>query len=138
MPDYTPAGIRMLGGRIADTRGRGAAYLFYEKGRTLMSVFIVPGERFTPADASVITYRGATYYTVELEGQRAAFWSDDQAAFGLISMLDYDSLLECADRLRAERAEGHRGRRRLPGAMVAGCSTMLIASTVSPRSLNSR
>ena len=108
VPDYTPAGIRLLGGRIADTRGRRAAYLFYEKGRTLMSVFMVPGERFIPERAHAMTYGGATYYTVELEGQRAVFWSDDRAAFGLISTLDYDSLFQCADRLRAERAEDRR------------------------------
>jgi hypothetical protein len=31
-------------------------------------------------------------------------WSDGRAVFGLVSMLDYEALLQCADRLRAERA----------------------------------
>ena len=44
--------------------------------------------RFTPARANAVSYRGATYYTVELDGQRAVFWADDRAAFGLISTFD--------------------------------------------------
>lgn len=105
VPDYTPAGIRLLGGRIADTDGRPAAYLLYEKGRTLMSVFMVPGEVFAPGRARTLSYHGATYYEVELAGQRAVFWSDRDASFGLISALDEAALLECAARLRALRAE---------------------------------
>lgn len=105
VPDYTPAGIRLIGGRIADAGGRPAAYLFYEKGRTLMSVFMVPGDVFSPGRARAVAYRGATYYAAELAGQRAVFWSERGASFGLISTLDEDALLECADRLRTQRAE---------------------------------
>ena len=35
---------------------------------------------------------------------RTVSWSDGQVLFGLVSMLDYEALLECADRLRIERA----------------------------------
>lgn len=105
VPDYSPAGIRLLGGRIADTRGRKTAYVLYEKGHTLMSIFMVPGARFMADRTSPVTYRGATYYTAELEGQRAVLWHDGRAVFGLVSALEYDGLLECADRLRSQRAE---------------------------------
>lgn len=108
VPDYSPAGIRLLGGRIADTRGRKTAYLLYEKGHTLMSVFMVPSARFTTDRTRPVTYRGATYYTAELEGQRAVLWSEGGAVFGLISALEYEALLECADRLRTQRAQGLR------------------------------
>jgi hypothetical protein len=32
-------------------------------------------------------------------------WTEGQAMFGLISSLDDEALLECADRLRLERAK---------------------------------
>ncbi len=108
VPDYTPAGIRLLGGRIADAGGHRAAYLFYEKGRTLMSVFVVPGERLLSVRARTVGYRGAEYFSAEVSGLRTVFWADGDTVFGLISMLDTGALLECADRLRAERAREQR------------------------------
>lgn len=104
VPDYSPAGIHLLGGRIAEMRGRPAAYLLYEKGHILISVFMVPGVRFVPAGTRAVTYRGATYDTSEVDGQRVVLWSDGDRMFGLVSALDYDGLLECADRLRSARA----------------------------------
>lgn len=105
VPDYSPAGIRLIGARLAETHERKAAYLLYEKGRTLLSVFIVP---LAPSDAALagtrVAYRGHEYLTQERKGYRTVSWTDGQAVFGLVSMLDYDALLECADRLRAERA----------------------------------
>lgn len=104
VPDYSPAGIHLLGGRIAEIRGRPAAYLLYEKGHILMSVFMVPGVRFAPDGTRAVAYRGATYYTTEVNGQRAVVWADGERLFELVSALDYDGLLECADRLRSARA----------------------------------
>jgi hypothetical protein len=46
--------------------------------------------------------------TLERKGYRTVSWSDGQAVFGLVSMLDYDFLLECADKPRAERARESR------------------------------
>lgn len=108
VPDYAPAGIRLLGGRIADTEGHKTAYLLYEKGHTLMSVFMVTGERLTAAGTVTTRYRGFAYHTADVAGQHGVFWAEDQKVFGVISSLDYESLLECADRLRAARAEEQR------------------------------
>ncbi len=108
VPDYTPAGIRLLGGRIADTGGRKTAYLLYEKGHTLMSVFMVTGEPLSPAGTVTTSYRGFAYYTADVAGQHGVFWAEDQKVFAAISSLDYESLFECADRLRAARAEEQR------------------------------
>jgi anti-sigma factor RsiW len=109
VPDYSPAGIQLIGARLADARERKAAYLFYEKGRTLLSVFIVPvanGQAHltgTPVD-----FRGQRYLTQDVKGYRTVSWTEGHAVFGLVSALDYDALLECADRLRLERAERNR------------------------------
>jgi anti-sigma factor RsiW len=108
VPDYTPAGIRLLGGRIAETHGRKTAYLLYEKGHTLMSVFMVTGERLEPAGTATTTYRGFEYHTADMAGQHSVFWAEGQRVFGVVSSLDFESLLECADRLRAARIEEER------------------------------
>jgi anti-sigma factor RsiW len=104
VPDYSPAGIRLVGARLADAHERKAAYLLYEKGRTLLSVFIVP---VSSADADVpgriLSYRGHDYRAYEQKGFRTVSWADGHVLYGLISMLDYEALLECADRLRVER-----------------------------------
>ena len=105
VPDFSPSGIQLVGARLAETHERKAAYLLYEKGRTLLSVFMVP---LASSDAALagtrVAYRGHEYLTQERKGYRTVSWTEGQAVFGLVSMLDYDALLECADRLRTERA----------------------------------
>jgi mycothiol system anti-sigma-R factor len=105
VPDFSAAGIRLVGARLADAREHKAAYLLYEKGRTLLSVFAVPA---SGPDARLggrsTAYRSHEYVTSEWKGHRTVAWIQDRTLFGLVSMLDYDSLLECADRLRTEHA----------------------------------
>lgn len=104
VPDFSPSGIHLVGARLAAARERGAAHLLYEKGRTLVSVFMVPVSAADVAGAGTrVTYRGRTYTTREMKGYRAVSWSDGRAAFGVVSMLDDTALLECADRLRTDR-----------------------------------
>ncbi|MBI4638640.1 MAG: hypothetical protein HY727_20065 [Candidatus Rokubacteria bacterium] len=105
VPDYSPSGIRLVGARLADTHERKVAYLLYEKGTTLLSVFVIP---LPGKDADLrgtrVAYRGHDYLTHEWKGYRTVSWSEGQAVFGLVSMLEYEALLECADRLRVERS----------------------------------
>jgi len=105
VPDYSPSGIQLTGARLAEAHERKAAYLLYEKGRTLLSVFMVP---LSTSEATLpgrrVSYRDHDYVAYEQKGYRTVSWSDGQAVYGLVSMLDYDALLECADRLRVERA----------------------------------
>jgi len=109
VPDYSPAGIQLIGARLADAREQKAAYLFYEKGRTLLSVFIVPAtDRDARPSGTPVDFRGQRYVTKDLKGYRTVSWTDGHTLFGLVSALDYDALLECADRLRLERAERNR------------------------------
>lgn len=104
VPDYSPAGIRLVGARIADAGERNAAYLLYEKGRTLLSVFMVPlPEAQGRLSGRTASFHGHPYLLDESKGYRSVAWSDGSTLFGLVSALDYDALLECADRLRAER-----------------------------------
>lgn len=105
VPDYSPSGIRLVGARIAVANERRAAYVLYEKGHTLLSVFMVPASgRGADLTGTRVSYRGHDYLTREWKGYRTVSWSDGRAVFGLVSMLDYEALFECADRLRVERA----------------------------------
>jgi mycothiol system anti-sigma-R factor len=104
--DYSPSGIRLVGGRLAEADDHKAAYVLYEKGHTLMSVFMVPASAAEVAlKGSRVSYRGHDYLTLERKGYNTVAWTDGKAMFGLVSMLSYDALLECADRLRLDRAQ---------------------------------
>jgi mycothiol system anti-sigma-R factor len=104
VPDYSPAGIRLVGGRLAEAHERKAAYLIYEKGSVLLSVFIVPtGDETAALRGEDVSFRGHTYVKSERKGFRTVAWTENQVLFGLVSSLDYEALLECADRLRYAR-----------------------------------
>lgn len=106
VPDYSAAGIRLIGARLVDAHERGAAYLLYEKGHVLISVFMLPRPANSPSlDGTRVAYRDHEYRRYEQKGYRTILWTDGEAIYGLISMLDYEALLECADRLRVERAK---------------------------------
>ena len=103
--DYSPSGIRLVGARLADAGEQKAAYVLYEKGHTLMSVFTVPASPRDPMPGGRrVSYRGHAYMTMDRKGYRTVSWTDGNTVFGLVSMLDYAALLECADRLREDRA----------------------------------
>jgi anti-sigma factor RsiW len=105
VPDYSPAGIRLVGGRLAEAHERKAAYLLYEKGSVLLSVFIVPtGDETARLRGDDVSFRGHTYVKSDRKGFRTVAWTENRVLFGLVSSLDYEALLECADRLRSARA----------------------------------
>jgi len=104
--DYSPSGIQLVGGRLAEAGDHKAAYVLYEKGHTLMSVFMVPASaRAAELGGTRVSYRGHDYLTLERKGYNTVAWTDGKEVFGLVSVLGYDALLECADRLRLDRAE---------------------------------
>lgn len=109
VPDYSPSGIQLIGARLAEAHEQRAAYLLYEKGRTLLSVFMVPmPEGSSRLAGTAVSYRGNEYRRDEHKGYHTVTWTDGHTVFGLVSALDYDALLECADRLRLERARAVR------------------------------
>jgi len=105
VPDYSPAGIRLVGARLAEAQERKAAYLLYEKGHVLLSVFMLslPAGQ-SQLGGSGMAFRGHEYLAQERKGYRTVAWTEGHTVFALVSMLDYADLLECADRLRGERA----------------------------------
>jgi len=107
--DYSMEGIRLVGARVAQAHEHRASYVLYEKGHTPLSVFMVPARvRESDLHGARVSFRGHDYVTLERKGYRTVSWSDGEAIFGLVSMLDYGGLLKCADTLRAERARDAR------------------------------
>lgn len=105
VPDYSAAGIRLVGARVAQVDDRRAAYVLYEKGRVLLSVFMASSAgRRADLGGAWLSYRGQGYVKREHKGYHTVSWTDGQTVYGLVSMLDWDALLECADRLRQARA----------------------------------
>lgn len=92
VPDFSRAGIRLLGARVTDARDRVAAYLLYEKGRTLMSLFVVPGLANVGPDEPPAKDQVSGFHTVS--------WRAGGTFFALVSSLDHDALQACADALR--------------------------------------
>jgi mycothiol system anti-sigma-R factor len=104
VPDLSPAGIQLVGARIAEADQHKVAYLLYEKGRVLMSVFMVPDAgRHASLAGKPMSFRGQEYVAKDRQGLRTVSWRDGQTLFSLVSTLDYNDLLECAEQLRAER-----------------------------------
>ena len=101
--DFSSAGIELIGGRLIDTRQRRAAYVLYGKGHTLLSVFVVPLATEEFRAGRMVRYRGADYSMEERKGYRTVTWVEDGSVFSVVSGVDYEALLECADRLRRER-----------------------------------
>lgn len=51
----------------------------------------------------MVRYRGADYSMEERKGYRTITWVEDGSVFSVVSGVDDEALLECADRLRRER-----------------------------------
>lgn len=97
VPDFSPSGIRLVGGRLTDLSDRPVAYLLYEKGRNLVSLFAFSNrELILPADGWVRVGE-ARFYVTQLKGAEVVLWTQGDLTYALVSSLDRQALLECAD-----------------------------------------
>lgn len=96
VPDYSLTGIQLLGGRVTRVRGHRAAYIVYEKGRNIISLFAFP--RFgTSPDGLVETRReGRAFLTGEHRGQQILLWESGGMTYALVSDVGWDELFQCA------------------------------------------
>ena len=97
VPDYSPAGIRLIGGRLADAHERQAAYLLYEKGRNLISLFAFPGQGLALTSGGWARVGDGRFYVAKVNGAEVVVWTQGPLAYALVSSLDREALLECAD-----------------------------------------
>jgi anti-sigma factor RsiW len=97
VPDFSPSGIRLVGGRLADLSDRQVAYLLYEKGRSLVSLFAFPRRGLALPATGQVRVGDARFYVTEHRGAEVVLWTQGELAYALVSPLDRESLLECAD-----------------------------------------
>lgn len=97
VPDFTRSGIRLVGGRFSDLSDRQVAYLLYEKGRTLISLFAFSSRGLTLPARGWVRVGEARFYVTEVKGVEVVLWTQADLAYALVSSLDRESLLECAD-----------------------------------------
>jgi len=97
VPDFTPSGIRLVGGRISDLGERQVAYLLYEKGRSLVSLFVFPSRGLALPATGWEEIGAKRYFFTEFKGNQVVMWTQDETTFALVSQLSREALVECAE-----------------------------------------
>ncbi len=97
VPDFSPSGIRLVGGRLADLSDRQVAYLLYEKGRSLISLFAFPSRGIALPARGWVRAGDGQFYVTDLKGVEVVIWTQGELAYALVSSLDREALLECAE-----------------------------------------
>lgn len=97
VPDFTPSGIRLVGGRLADLSDRQVAYLLYEKGRNLISLFAFPSRGLALPRGEGASGGDERFHVARVNGAEVVVWTQGPVAYALVSSLDREALLECAD-----------------------------------------
>ncbi len=110
VPDFTPSGIRFLGGRLSELEDQEVAYLLYEKGRNLISLFAFTRQGHVLPGGERVSYGGRSFLVSQYRGAEVVFWTDREMAFALVSTLPRDALLECAATVLRERLSAPAGR----------------------------
>lgn len=75
-----------------------------DRGRDFEEIALASGGDAGALRGRSLSYRAQEYRVLERKGYRTVSWAEGPTVFSLVSMLDSEALLECADRLRAERA----------------------------------
>jgi anti-sigma factor RsiW len=96
VPDYSASGIHLLGGRVTEFGGRRAAYIVYEKGRNIISLFAFPGYEASLSGLKEIQRYGRTFLTGEYRGQQIILWEGGKMTYALVSDVGWDELFQCA------------------------------------------
>lgn len=86
LPDLTPLGYRLMGGRVLPTAGNPAALLMYNDDRgTRLTVYIQP-----------MSAVGETFQTAEREDVRTIFWAERKLALAVTGRMPQAALLALA------------------------------------------
>lgn len=96
VPDFSPSGIRLLGGRLSDLGDRPVAYLFYTKGRQLLSLYAFPRRELDLPEGGWTEVNGERYFLTQSQGHAVVLWGRGETLFALVSLLPQEELLDCA------------------------------------------
>ena len=97
VPDYSSSGIRLLGGRVTVLGGRRAAYIVYEKGRNIISLFSFPEYEASLSGLKEMQRYGRTFQTGEYQMRHVVLWESGKMTYALVSDLGWDELFKCAE-----------------------------------------
>ncbi|MFQ5881496.1 MAG: anti-sigma factor family protein [Candidatus Methylomirabilales bacterium] len=96
VPDYSPTGIQLLGGRVTRLAGRRAATIVYEKGRSIISLFAFPRYGASLTGLEEIRRADRAFLVGEYRGQRMVLWDRGGVTYALVSNVGWDELFQCA------------------------------------------
>lgn len=96
VPDFSQAGLRLIGARMATHGEHPMAHLFYQKGRTLLSLYVLPATDVSLPRRGRTTLDGHAVVMREFAGHRVLLGRSGRFIFALVSTLGRDDLIECA------------------------------------------
>lgn len=96
VPDYSAAGIRLLGGRVTRLVGHRAAYIVYEKGRNIISLFAFPRYGGALEGLEEVELSGMVFHTAAYQGKHILLWDSGDMTYALVSDISWDQLVDCA------------------------------------------
>ncbi|MFQ5897448.1 MAG: anti-sigma factor family protein [Candidatus Methylomirabilia bacterium] len=96
VPDFTSAGIRLVGARLSDLGDREVAYLLYEKEGTLVSLFGFPKRGLALPVEGWVELGDSRFYAKRVEGVEVVLWTQGDLAYALVSPLSRETLFQCA------------------------------------------
>jgi len=114
VPEFRQGGFRLLGTRVASYAGRPMAHLFYAKGRTLLSLYVLYAADVPFPRRGWTTANGHAVVLTEAAPYRVLLGRSGRLVFALVSTLDREDLMECARALLRE-AESRSAGPPLPG-----------------------
>jgi len=96
VPDFSQAGLRLIGARLATHAEHPMAHLLYEKRRTLLSLYVFPAPDISLPRRGRTTVDGHSVVIRESAGHEVLLGRSGRFVFALVSTLDRDDLIECA------------------------------------------
>lgn len=96
VPDYSSSGIDLLGGGVTRLTGHQAAYIVYEKGRNIISLFAFPQYGTSLSGLKEIRQQCMAFRTVEYRGQQILLWESDEMTYAMVANVGWDELYQCA------------------------------------------
>lgn len=96
VPDYSPNGITLLGGRVIRVGGRRAGTIVYEKGRNIISLFAFPRYGADFSGLQEVRREGRILRAGEYRGQQILLWENGETGYALVSDVGWDELYQCA------------------------------------------
>lgn len=129
VPDFSQAGLRLVGARLASHAEHPMAHLFYEKGRALLSLYVLPASGLSLPRGGRMDLDGHQIVVREASGHQVLVGRSGRFIFALVSTLDRDDLIECA---RAFFREGGQRKARAKAESAGISERRLVLSVWEP------